>query len=416
MDGKRYTLYCNQIYQVEEKAGFFQKKQLRSFHRSVNQFPFMLNDGKQNEALFAEISNAAGVFFGNAYFPVLHGELWTVIKDHAHNRYWGLFICSNHSSAEGKDYLLNYALCPLENISSLSREELVSALMRANLIQQWGIVKVDRRVSRSIMGNSRTEALIQELVDSNRVQLVYGETGRMEIDAWMDQIWIKIQSSGKVVSSFYGYRQYELEQFLSNRFVLPKLLLFPGNPFRTLRRVNWKCYLPVRGEPKKCAQVVSISSPFADSSEYGILLFARELQSRMLALKDVPKNSGSSIQLKQNKLKNLIVQKEQGIGTGTDNYNHQYCLFHVRTKQRYPIVNNPFWIGRAQQLDCTLDNERVSKKHACITVDDHKYYIMDQSTNGTILNGNRITKNTYVLLEEGAQILIGNEAFRFQTY
>lgn len=416
MGGQIYTIYCNQIYQVEEKTGLLRRNQLQRFHRPVNSFPFVLNDGSPNSRLLEEISCASQVFFGNPVYPSLHGELWTVIKDKANGCFWGLFICSYYPYDESQGVLLNYALCPLNNIASVSREELLSALMRANLIQEWGRVHIEGRFSRSIVGNHRTEALIQELVNSRQVQLVYGQTGRVEAASWMDQIFLKIQTSGKAVSSFYAYQDYHLEHFLSNQFTLPKLLLFSGDPFQTLNQIKWKCHLPLRGAPHQCARVVSISSPFHDSSKYGAILFAPELQPRMLALKDVPKNSGNSIQLKQNILKNLIVQEEHEDSGDQVKDGQQYCLYHIRTKQGYPIVTTPFWIGRAAQLDCTVDNDRVSRKHACITSRNNEYYLTDHSRNGTIVNGVRLASGQAYRLESGAQILIDNEAFCFQVY
>ena len=414
MSGQLYTLYCNQIYQTEEKTGFFKRSQTRFVHRTVNQFPFTMSNGAMNDQLLNEISAASQVFFGNPYWPSLHGELWTVIKDNAHNLLWGLFIHSYYPHDESKGVFLNYALCPLENVACISRDELLSTLMRANLIQEWGCMHIESHVSRSIVGNPRTEALIRELVGSKKIQLVYGKIHRVEAAGWMDQILLKIQSSGKVVSSFYAYQDYPLEYFLSNRVALPKLLLFSGNPFENLNQMNWKCHLPLRGSPGQRASVVRISSPFHDSSNYGVILFAPELQSHILALRDVPKNSGNSIQLKQNILKNLIDQDNYSDSAGDVKQVKQYCLYHLRTKQRYPIVSNPFWIGRAPQLDCTVDNDRVSRKHACITFRNNMFCLTDHSRNGTTVNGKRLKSGDSVPLENGAQILIGNEAFRFQ--
>ena len=415
MGRQLYTLYCNQIYQVEEKTGFLKRSQTRFVHRIVNQFPFALSNGAINDQLLSEISVASQIFFGNPHYPSLHGELWTVIRDNAHNCSWGLFIYSYYPHDESKGVFLNYALCPLANVASVSREELLSSLMRANLIQEWGRIYIESRVSRSIVGNPRTEALIQELVSSRQVQLAYGEMRRTEVAGWMDQILLKIQSTGKVVSSFYAYQDYPLEHFLNNQITLPKLLLFSSDPFKNLNQMKWKCHLPLRGSPGQRASVVRISSPFYNSSNYGVILFAPELQSRMLALKDVPKNSGNSIQLKQNILKDLIDQEDYGDTSGDVKQGKQYCLYHLRTKQRYPIVSNPFWIGRAPQLDCTVDNDRVSRKHACITFRNNVFYLTDHSRNGTTVNGQSLTPGNSVLLENGAQILIDNEAFCFQV-
>lgn len=67
-------------------------------------------------------------------------------------------------------------------------------------------------------------------------------------------------------------------------------------------------------------------------------------------------------------------------------------------------------IGRGQTNDITLDDKSVSKRHAIITVQtlkngESKVQITDlHSTNGTLVNGHRITYHT---LEDSDQLSIG---------
>jgi len=67
-------------------------------------------------------------------------------------------------------------------------------------------------------------------------------------------------------------------------------------------------------------------------------------------------------------------------------------------------------IGRGPANDITLDDKSVSKRHALITLQilkngDSKVQITDlHSTNGTFVNGNRVTYHT---LEDSDQLSIG---------
>ena len=61
----------------------------------------------------------------------------------------------------------------------------------------------------------------------------------------------------------------------------------------------------------------------------------------------------------------------------------------------------------ALRFDPRIDKE-VSRRHAWIQAEDGDYYIADeQSTNGTLVNGQRIPPNRYVRLSLSDTILIG---------
>jgi len=67
-------------------------------------------------------------------------------------------------------------------------------------------------------------------------------------------------------------------------------------------------------------------------------------------------------------------------------------------------------IGRGQNNDIVLDDKSISKRHALITMQllkngDHKVQIADlHSTNGTFVNGEKITYHT---LADSDQLSIG---------
>lgn len=70
-------------------------------------------------------------------------------------------------------------------------------------------------------------------------------------------------------------------------------------------------------------------------------------------------------------------------------------------------------IGRGRHNDICIDNNFVSHEHACITLYNDEYWLVDlHSTNGTWLNGVKI--NDEVVLHAGDIIKIGDVAFHFE--
>lgn len=69
-------------------------------------------------------------------------------------------------------------------------------------------------------------------------------------------------------------------------------------------------------------------------------------------------------------------------------------------------------IGRIAANDIVIPDPNVSRHHTQIENRDGDFYVVDlDSTNGTYLNGRRVTR---ALLKNGAQIAIGNEVLRFR--
>jgi diguanylate cyclase (GGDEF)-like protein len=74
-------------------------------------------------------------------------------------------------------------------------------------------------------------------------------------------------------------------------------------------------------------------------------------------------------------------------------------------------------VGRGSQVDLVLRDEIASRQHAeiiCLSMEDEcvEYYVNDlDSTNGTFLNGSKVTSQQ--LLQDGDKIKIGNHLIKF---
>lgn len=77
----------------------------------------------------------------------------------------------------------------------------------------------------------------------------------------------------------------------------------------------------------------------------------------------------------------------------------------------YPIAES-LALGRSQHNDVVINDSFVSYEHACISTSKQLYLIADlNSTNGTLLNGQRIEEET--ALADGDIIQIGAVTFKF---
>lgn len=86
--------------------------------------------------------------------------------------------------------------------------------------------------------------------------------------------------------------------------------------------------------------------------------------------------------------------------------------------QNIPINDSEFVIGKANnqyKVNFAInDNPRVSRKHASIIVQGNSYFIRDEgSTNGTYVNGRSLPKMVPQPLQNGDEISIYDEVFKF---
>ncbi|MFK7769589.1 MAG: FHA domain-containing protein [Mariniblastus sp.] len=77
-------------------------------------------------------------------------------------------------------------------------------------------------------------------------------------------------------------------------------------------------------------------------------------------------------------------------------------------------INAPFKIGRRPDLDLCLECASVSGLHAEVTEEDGELWVLDcNSTNGTLVNSNRIFEKTR--LTDGDTVQFGTAVFRLAT-
>ena len=80
------------------------------------------------------------------------------------------------------------------------------------------------------------------------------------------------------------------------------------------------------------------------------------------------------------------------------------------------INKSPFVIGKKSSLcDGVLKNDAVSRMHAKVVKEGGSYYLSDlNSTNGTFLNGKRLTENIKLKLQLNDEIRFAQEAYYFR--
>ena len=70
-------------------------------------------------------------------------------------------------------------------------------------------------------------------------------------------------------------------------------------------------------------------------------------------------------------------------------------------------------LGRSSQSDVQIYDERISRRHCAITAVRGGYLLRDESANGTLVNGARMS-GTY-LLGHGDVVRVGDEELRFEV-
>ncbi len=94
------------------------------------------------------------------------------------------------------------------------------------------------------------------------------------------------------------------------------------------------------------------------------------------------------------------------------------CLVHIYPSgpnlgQRYTLSDHPLVLGRDDNCDICMNDDSVSRRHACIQPMPNAYSVLDlQSTNGTFVNDTRVSLQQ---LKDGDYLRIGTGIYRFLT-
>ena len=92
------------------------------------------------------------------------------------------------------------------------------------------------------------------------------------------------------------------------------------------------------------------------------------------------------------------------------------ALVNVKGGQRVALNRSEFTIGKERRkVDFVIDNSSVSRTHAKIRIRAGEFFVLDLgSTNGTYVNGSKLTPNQETKLNNGDKIKISDEEFEFQ--
>ncbi|KAA0549169.1 FHA domain-containing protein [Bacillus sp. BGMRC 2118] len=114
-----------------------------------------------------------------------------------------------------------------------------------------------------------------------------------------------------------------------------------------------------------------------------------------------------------------IVEEEEttALGIGRQPMTTPYIVVVSNNKKVY-VTKNRFTIGRdPNQVDFTSENKTVGRVHAELETVSGEYFLIDnKSTNGSFINGNRISPHEKMKLRHEDQFKLGNEEFVFRLF
>lgn len=86
------------------------------------------------------------------------------------------------------------------------------------------------------------------------------------------------------------------------------------------------------------------------------------------------------------------------------------------TGERRALTTAPLTIGRSQDRDITIDDNRVSRAHARIGARDGTIFVVDEgSSNGTMVGTTRLTANERHRVRSGEAITVGPVSLRVES-
>ena len=140
---------------------------------------------------------------------------------------------------------------------------------------------------------------------------------------------------------------------------------------------------------------VSLASLRKLAEEHELEAFAKYVQRPMLVGSAIKSGTISSAGTSSDTLNTTQIfepSKSQGASiSASESLKH---AIYPLVKGEYPATpRGSFYIGRINGNDMIMPDYAISKRHAIIDIEDGAYYIRDTgSTNGTKLNGSRLSK------------------------
>lgn len=101
---------------------------------------------------------------------------------------------------------------------------------------------------------------------------------------------------------------------------------------------------------------------------------------------------------------------DSAIGQRLDNIGKTEAASYLTFNNAKIGLVSKITMGRSSDNSIVVNNRLASRNHALIQKIKNDYYLKDMgSTNGTYLNGTRITPDKYTKLSKGDKITIGND-------
>jgi pSer/pThr/pTyr-binding forkhead associated (FHA) protein len=114
-------------------------------------------------------------------------------------------------------------------------------------------------------------------------------------------------------------------------------------------------------------------------------------------------------------------QKSGDLTTAGPEASPGFCAFVAKLvsvsepSTEYLVKRGVNTIGRRTENDISLQDPYVSGRHAELLADDEGFWLTDVgSTNGTLLNGSRISPNTRIAINPGDEVIFGKTTLRLE--
>jgi hypothetical protein len=120
-----------------------------------------------------------------------------------------------------------------------------------------------------------------------------------------------------------------------------------------------------------------------------------------------PREGGKPLESPGDDDPNQTIFYNSNVGKRLSRIRSQGTTFIVFQGRRVPLVGR-IRLGRDRTNDIVLEDKLVSRRHAVIQKIGEEYFLEDLgSTNGTLLNGQRVPPRSYVRLSLKDTLLIG---------